>query len=86
MVFNLAAETKYGQAEEVYEEKVYLLSVTAAKEAAKRGIRTFVEVSTGQVYEAGKVIMNNYRKHPPKEIRQSHGQQSQNQNSRLKKK
>ncbi|KAJ3260469.1 hypothetical protein HK103_000611 [Boothiomyces macroporosus] len=54
IVFNLAAETKYGQAEEVYDEKVYQLSVTVAKEAAKRKIRAFVEVSTGQVYEAGK--------------------------------
>lgn len=54
LVFNLAAETKYGQAEEVYEEKVFLLSVTVAKEAAKRKVRTFVEVSTAQVYESGK--------------------------------
>ncbi|KAJ3315288.1 hypothetical protein HDV04_003681 [Boothiomyces sp. JEL0838] len=38
----------------VYDEKVYQLSVTVAKEAAKRKIRAFVEVSTGQVYEAGK--------------------------------
>lgn len=58
LVFNLAAETKYGQAEEVYEEKVFLLSTTVAKEAAKRKIRTFVEVSTAQVYEAGKVYRN----------------------------
>jgi nucleoside-diphosphate-sugar epimerase len=53
-VFNLAAETKYGQANEVYDEKVYQLSVTVAKEAAKRNVRCFVEASTGQVYEAGK--------------------------------
>ncbi|KAI8902866.1 hypothetical protein BC833DRAFT_144980 [Globomyces pollinis-pini] len=53
-VFNLAAETKYGQAEQVYEEKVYQLSLTVAKEAAKRKVKVFVEVSTAQVYEAGK--------------------------------
>ncbi|KAJ2999906.1 hypothetical protein HDV02_001425 [Globomyces sp. JEL0801] len=55
-VFNLAAETKYGQAEQVYEEKVYQLSLTVAKEAAKRKVKVFVEVSTAQVYEAGKVF------------------------------
>ncbi|KAL2918560.1 hypothetical protein HK105_201961 [Polyrhizophydium stewartii] len=53
-VFNLAAETKYGQAEEVYDEKVFQLSLTVAKEAAKRGVQVFVEVSTAQVYDAGK--------------------------------
>ncbi|KAJ3130243.1 hypothetical protein HK098_004290 [Nowakowskiella sp. JEL0407] len=53
-VFNCAAETKYGQSEEVYEEKVYLLSVTVAKEAAKRNVKCFVEMSTAQVYESDK--------------------------------
>jgi ABC-type transporter MlaC component len=54
LVFNLAAETKYGQAEEVYDEKVLKLSVTVAKEAAKRNIAVFVETSTSQIYEPGK--------------------------------
>lgn len=53
-VFNLAAETKYGQSEEVYDEKVYRLSVTVAKEAAKRKIKTFVELSTAQIYDGDK--------------------------------
>eukprot|EP00842_Homolaphlyctis_polyrhiza_P002873 jgi/Hompol1/3587/HPOL_002167-RA len=53
-VFNCAAETKYGQTEEIYDEKVYTLSVTVAKEAAKRNVKAFVELSTAQVYEAGK--------------------------------
>ncbi|KAJ3323718.1 hypothetical protein HDV06_001448 [Boothiomyces sp. JEL0866] len=65
IVFNLAAETKYGQAEEVYDEKVFQLSVTVAKEAAKRKIRAFVEVSTGQVYEAGKKPSNEESKIKP---------------------
>jgi hypothetical protein len=30
------------------------LSVTVAKEAAKRNIEVFVEVSTAQIYESGK--------------------------------
>jgi len=53
-VFNLAAETKYSQTEEVYNERVYLLSVNCAKEAAKQGVKLFVEVSTAQVYDADK--------------------------------
>lgn len=54
LVFNLAAETKYGQTEAVYNEKVLDLSVKVATEAAKQKVDRFVEVSTGQVYEAGK--------------------------------
>lgn len=53
-VFNLAAETKYGQPEAVYEEKVYTLSLNCAKEAAKRGVKVFIEASTGQVYDGEK--------------------------------
>ncbi|KAJ3383254.1 hypothetical protein HDU92_004289 [Lobulomyces angularis] len=53
-VFNLAAETKYGQSEAVYNEKVYGLSITVAKEAAKKKVKVFVEFSTAQVYEADK--------------------------------
>jgi nucleoside-diphosphate-sugar epimerase len=64
-VFNLAAETKYGQSEEVYDEKVYQLSVCVAKEAAKRGIKVFVEVSTAQVYEADKKPSNEDSKIKP---------------------
>jgi len=54
LVFNLAAETKYGQTDAVYAEKVLDLSVKVATEAAKRGVDKFIEVSTAQVYEAGK--------------------------------
>ncbi|KAJ1551378.1 hypothetical protein HK405_014631, partial [Cladochytrium tenue] len=64
-VFNLAAETKYGQSEEVYEEKVFVLSVTCAKEAAKRGVKVFVEASTAQVYEADKKPSNEESKIKP---------------------
>lgn len=51
-VINVAAETKYGHNDEVYKERVHHLSITCAKEAAKRGVRRFIEVSTAQVYEA----------------------------------
>jgi len=53
-VFNLAAETKYGQTDEVYAEKVFDLVVKCATEAAKQGVERFVEVSTAQVYDADK--------------------------------
>jgi len=53
IVFNCAGETKYGQTEEVYAEKIYDLSVKCATEAVKRGVDRFVELSTAQVYSAG---------------------------------
>ena len=54
LVFNCAAETKYGQTDEVYKEKVFDLSVRVAEEAKKRGVKKFVELSTAQVYDSGK--------------------------------
>ncbi|KNE55464.1 hypothetical protein AMAG_01355 [Allomyces macrogynus ATCC 38327] len=53
-VINLAAETKYSQSDSVYEEKVFVLSVNCAKEAAKQKCKVYVEVSTGQVYDGDK--------------------------------
>jgi len=50
VVFNLAAETKYGQTEEVYKEKVLDVCQKCAKEAKELGIGKWVEVSTAQVY------------------------------------
>ncbi|RKO95805.1 NAD(P)-binding protein, partial [Caulochytrium protostelioides] len=54
IVYNLAAETKYGQTDEVYDEKVYQISVNAGQAAAARKIPVFVEVSTAQVYDGDK--------------------------------
>jgi len=53
-VFNLAGETKYSQTEEVYKENILDVSVTCAKGAAAAGVKRFIEVSTAQVYDAGK--------------------------------
>eukprot|EP00054_Salpingoeca_dolichothecata_P016831 m.99277 g.99277 ORF g.99277 m.99277 type:complete len:365 (-) comp22163_c0_seq1:351-1445(-) len=53
-VFNCGAMTKYGQEALVYEENVFNLAIGCAKEAAKRGVKRFVEVSTAQVYAADK--------------------------------
>jgi nucleoside-diphosphate-sugar epimerase len=53
-VINLAGETKYSQTEEVYKENIIDVSVTCGKAAAKRSVKKFIEVSTAQVYDAGK--------------------------------
>jgi len=53
-VFNLAAETKLSQTDEVYKEKVLDLSVMVAKAAVKHGVERFIEVSTAQVYDSKK--------------------------------
>jgi len=50
-VFNLAAETKYGQTDEVYEQKVFDVAVKVGEAAKKHGVDKFVEVSTAQVYQ-----------------------------------
>jgi len=51
-VFNLAGETKYSQADAVYQENIIDVSITSANEAAKRGVKVFVEMSTAQVYDS----------------------------------
>jgi len=52
VVINLAGETKYSQADAVYQENIIEVSTTTAKEAAKRGVKLFIEVSTAQVYDS----------------------------------
>jgi nucleoside-diphosphate-sugar epimerase len=49
-VFSCAGETAWSQTPEIYKLRSWQLSVTLAKEAAKRGVKAFVEVSTGMVY------------------------------------
>ncbi|CAG2202379.1 unnamed protein product [Mytilus edulis] len=58
-VINLAAETKYGQTEPVYQEGVVSLSDNCAQEAARRNIKRYIEFSAGQ--------MNSSEKKPCKE-------------------
>jgi len=53
-VVNLAGETKYSQTDEVYKENIIDVSLTCANAAAKHGVKTYIEVSTAQVYDAGK--------------------------------
>jgi nucleoside-diphosphate-sugar epimerase len=64
-VVNLAAETRYGQEESVYKQHVFDLSVNCAKEAAAHGVAKYIEVSTAQVYEAGKKASNEKDKIKP---------------------
>ncbi|PPJ57160.1 hypothetical protein CBER1_08450 [Cercospora berteroae] len=53
-VFNCGGETRFSQEDEVYKLRSYQLSLTVGKEAAKRGIKAFVECSTGTVYNPNK--------------------------------
>ena len=49
-VLNLATETKLGLSREVYDERVYQVSMNCAKYAKDCGAKMFVEFSTAQVY------------------------------------
>lgn len=54
VVFNLAAESKFGQSEAVYKENVVDLAGTASRVAKESGAKRWIEVSTAQVYEPSK--------------------------------
>jgi nucleoside-diphosphate-sugar epimerase len=51
-VFNCGGETRFSQEEKVYELRSYGLSMAVGREAAKRKIKCFVELSTGMVYKS----------------------------------
>lgn len=53
-VFNCGGETRFSQEDEVYRLRSYQLSLTVGKEAARRGVKAFVELSTGTVYNPNK--------------------------------
>ncbi|MCJ1298472.1 hypothetical protein MMC08_001262 [Hypocenomyce scalaris] len=50
-VFNCGGETRYSQDESVYKLRSLQLTEVLGKECARRGIRAFVEFSTGMVYK-----------------------------------
>ncbi|EPE29656.1 NAD(P)-binding Rossmann-fold containing protein [Glarea lozoyensis ATCC 20868] len=50
-VFNCGGETRNSQEDEVYKVRSLALSIALGKEAAKRGVKAFVELSTGMVYK-----------------------------------
>ncbi|GAO15949.1 uncharacterized protein UV8b_02460 [Ustilaginoidea virens] len=51
-VFNCGGETRYSQEDEVYKLRSLNLSLAVGKEAAKRKVKAFVELSTGMVYKS----------------------------------
>ncbi|KAF8940811.1 hypothetical protein BGZ58_004725, partial [Dissophora ornata] len=51
-VINFAAETKFSQLAEIYEDRIYKLSINCAKEAVKKNAKVFVQLSTGDIYES----------------------------------
>ena len=55
VVFNLAAETKYGLTEEVYQEKVTNIVKHCTLQAIRQGAKKWIEVSSAQVYSKDKV-------------------------------
>ncbi|KAE8338632.1 hypothetical protein BDV24DRAFT_86316 [Aspergillus arachidicola] len=52
-VINCGGETRHSQPDDVYELRNYNLTVTLAREVARRGIRSYVECSTAHVYKSG---------------------------------
>ena len=50
-VFNCGGETRFSQEDEVYRTRSYDLALSVGKEAARRGIACYIELSTGQVYK-----------------------------------
>lgn len=50
-VFNCGGDNRFSQDDEIYKQRSLKLSVTAAKEAAKRGVKCWVELSSGAVYK-----------------------------------
>lgn len=51
-VFNCGGETRHSQDDEVYKLRSYDLSLTVAKEAARRRVKAYIELSTGNVYDS----------------------------------
>lgn len=51
-VFNCAGEMRFSQDDEIYNLRVLKLAESLGAEAAKRGIKAYVELSSGHVYKA----------------------------------
>jgi len=52
IVINLASTADYGKENEIYEERVIGVARVCGEEAKRRGIKKWIEVSTGQVYKS----------------------------------
>ncbi|XP_063995453.1 uncharacterized protein YbjS [Diachasmimorpha longicaudata] len=53
-VFNCAGETKSGQTDPVYKEGIYKLSMNCAQQAAKLGVKRYIEISAGNMSSSEK--------------------------------
>lgn len=62
---NCAAETRYGQSEEVYKDGVFKLSMNCAKQALKCNVKRYIEISTAQVYSCDKGMSSEDSKTSP---------------------
>eukprot|EP01156_Anaeramoeba_ignava_P017909 Anaeramoba_ignava/a90304_707.p1 GENE.a90304_707~~a90304_707.p1 ORF type:complete len:366 (-),score=129.85 a90304_707:96-1193(-) len=65
IVFSLAAETKYGQPEDVYQEKVLDVAKKCGTYAKEYGVEKYIEVSTAQIYHAKKNVSDETAKLKP---------------------
>ncbi|KAG8623603.1 hypothetical protein KVT40_008579 [Elsinoe batatas] len=50
-VFNCGGETRYSQEDEVYKARSHALSLNIGREAARRKVKAYIELSTAHVYE-----------------------------------
>ncbi|KAL2287287.1 hypothetical protein FJTKL_05786 [Diaporthe vaccinii] len=64
-VFNCGGETRYSQEDEVYKLRSLGLSLAVGKEAAKRGVKAFIELSTGMVYKSDSALSKETDKTKP---------------------
>ena len=54
-VFNCGGETRFSQDDEIYKLRVVKLAESIGNEAAKRGVKAFVQLSSGHVYKGDSV-------------------------------
>lgn len=54
-IINCAGETKSGQTDPVYKEGIYKLSLNCAQQAAKIGVKHYIELSAGNMNSSDKV-------------------------------
>ncbi|KAK7737472.1 hypothetical protein SLS53_006545 [Cytospora paraplurivora] len=64
-VFNCGGETRYSQEDEVYKLRSLGLSLAIGKEAAKRKVKAFIELSTGMVYKSDSAMSKETDKAKP---------------------
>jgi hypothetical protein len=51
-VFNCGGDNRFTEDDEIYKQRSLQLSITAAKVAVQKGVKCWVELSSGSVYKA----------------------------------